>query len=660
MLRLSLFALYIAIFAKLHLAAVAQDGQADIGPQPTSGIIERVMLYRDQALVTRVVPIPAGLAEREILVGRLPERVVVDSVYAEGSEAIEVRGVRVTQQAAAESDQIEVRELTASRDALAKDRESLQQKIALIAKQTSYIDQLMSFTAVTSHADLNRGVLNASTLTELAEYSISKQTTLSADLQNQKAELASILEREGLVQQKLALLIQPSGRQYQAKVLVAVPADVAGTIELSYLVGGCGWSPQYTLRGAVGQEKFELRYNALVEQMSGENWNQVHLTLSTASPSMSASGPALTPFRVEAVSAANGGYGGDIFGGAGGMGGAGYGGEGAGYGGQGASTVDPFGGPAGQAGIQQQSQQLRQQKQAVENEFAGKHSNMDNLRRDNALNSVATQVQNMELLADSKQLKTLAADANDEVASQTYVLDQPVSLDSRREQQLVRIIDAQLAGKLYHVATPLLSSFAYREADMVNAGTVGLLRGPATIYLDDRFVGRAEIPSIASGQHLVVGFGADQQIRTRRELLEKSDEVQGGNRRLTFKYRLVIANFKDRSVTLRLYDRLPLAGQSAEVSVKPLDFQFPISEDGLYARMQKPRGVLRWDLEVPGERFGETSYDVEYSFSVEFDRNRRLSASADQEQIEADILELSAPSAGGMGGYGGSVPPPIP
>lgn len=134
------------------------------------------------------------------------------------------------------------------------------------------------------------------------------------------------------------------------------------------------------------------------------------------------------------------------------------------------------------------------------------------------------------MLADSKQLKTLVADSADEVASQTYLIEQTVSLDSRREQQLVQILDAQLEGELYHVATPLLSSFAYREADMINNRAEGLLHGPATIFLDDRFVGRAEIPSIASGQHLVVGFAADPQVRTRRELLDKADEVQGGNR----------------------------------------------------------------------------------------------------------------------------------
>lgn len=247
----------------------------------------------------------------------------------------------------------------------------------------------------------------------------------------------------------------------------------------------------------------------------------------------------------------------------------------------------------------------------------------------------------------------------DDVASQTYPIEQAVSLDSRREQQLVQIIDTKLAGELYHVATPLLSSFAYREADMINDRPEGLLRGPATVFLDDRFVGRTEIPSIASGQHLVVGFGADPQLRTRRELLDKTDEVQGGNRRLTFKYRLVLANFKNRPVSLRLYDRLPLAKQSSDISVQPLVFQLPISDDGLYLRILQPRGVLRWDLEVPGERFGEQAFDVDYSYSVEFDRNRQLSAAVGSDEIDNDMRELAAPSniggmGGGMGGMGGT------
>ena len=628
-------------------SAEAQEGE----PQANAGTIQRVTLYRDQALVTRVIEVSAGEPQRELLIGRLPEQVAPDSVFAEGNTTTNVHGVRVTQRTADKADDAARSELTDQLDALHKQQSSIEHQLGLAQKKSLYIDQLMNFSATTSQADLNRGVLDSATLTELSDYAMQQVVELGTAVKDLQDELVDNQEQVVELMRELQLLNQPSSTRYEVRLLVETTGGAAGSVELSYLVSGCGWSPQYTLRGAIGQETFGLRYNALVEQMSGEDWQNVQLTLSTASPSMSAAGPALIPFRVAVAarsssmgSLGNGPFGDDPFG-------------------NDSSGEDLFGaGQTGSKAVQQQAQSLKARQQAVVNEYAGKHSDQENMQRDYALNSVASEVQNLELLADSKQLKTLAADSADEVASQTYLIEQAVSLDSRREQQLVQILDAQLEGELYHVATPLLSSFAYREADMINNRTEGLLRGPATIFLDDRFVGRAEIPSIASGQHLVVGFGADPQVRTRRELLDKADEVQGGNRRLTFKYRLVLANFKDRPVHLRLYDRLPLANQTAEISVRPLEFQLPISTDGLYLRLQQPRGVLRWDVEVPAERFGEQAFDVDYSYSVEFDRNRVLSAVASDDQIESDLRELAAPSSaggmgGGMGGMGGRMAP---
>ena len=70
---------------------------------------------------------------------------------------------------------------------------------------------------------------------------------------------------------------------------------------LSYKVGNCGWTPQYTVRGRTAQKTFELRYSALVRQMSGEDWKDVKLTLSTASPSIAATRPMLTPLHIVSV-----------------------------------------------------------------------------------------------------------------------------------------------------------------------------------------------------------------------------------------------------------------------------------------------------------------------------------------------------------------------
>src|SRR3954469_12719396 len=126
-----------------------------------------------------------------------------------------------------------------------------------------------------------------------------------------------------------------------------------------------------------------------------------------------------------------------------------------------------------------------------------------------------------------------------------------------------RIMQTDMESKFYHVAVPVLTSYVCREAELANASDKDLLAGPITVYLDGRFVGRGEIPTVARGQSFVVGFGADPQLRARRELADKQDGVQGGNRETKFEYRLVVENFAKEKNPPRALGRVPHPPQRA-------------------------------------------------------------------------------------------------
>ena len=171
------------------------------------------------------------------------------------------------------------------------------------------------------------------------------------------------------------------------------------------------------------------------------------------------------------------------------------------------------------------------------------------------------------------------------------------------------------------MATPLLTSFVYREFDLTNSSQEDLLAGPITVYLDDRFVGRSEIPTVARGQKFVVGFGGDPQLRARRELADRTETVQGGNRELTLKYRLVIENFKNEAVPIRIFDRLPYSDRLGDIRIKLGELKDPLSTDRFYLRTERPKNILRWDVSVPAGATGDQVRIVEYSYTLDFDRN---------------------------------------
>ncbi|MEK7484094.1 MAG: DUF4139 domain-containing protein, partial [Planctomycetota bacterium] len=224
----------------------------------------------------------------------------------------------------------------------------------------------------------------------------------------------------------------------------------------------------------------------------------------------------------------------------------------------------------------------------------------------------------------------------------SYPLEAAVSLASRDDQQMVRIMQNDFKTTFYYVATPVLDSFVYREAELSNNSPFDLLNGPASIYLDNRFVGSMEITTVTRGQIFVVGFGAEPQLRTSRELVERKESVQGGNQIFTFHYRLRLENYQGSKMSVRLQDRIPYSNESAILNVILEPMKVPLSENPLYLRLERLQGILRWEIELAPNTSGEKAQQIDYRYKMEFDRTYMVSnpTGIQAEQMQRDFNDL--------------------
>ena len=85
--------------------------------------------------------------------------------------------------------------------------------------------------------------------------------------------------------------------------------------------------------------------------------------------------------------------------------------------------------------------------------------------------------------------------------SVNYRLKSRVSVDSRSNQQIVRIADLSLPCVFSNVAIPQLTDLVYRKALVSNDSGISLLEGPCSVYLEGDFVGLGVIPMVATGQN---------------------------------------------------------------------------------------------------------------------------------------------------------------
>ncbi|NQT41444.1 MAG: mucoidy inhibitor MuiA family protein [Planctomycetes bacterium] len=593
--------------AGLLLAVLVLPGVVAAQPQASPGKVTEVTLYRGQAMVTRAIPVKAPQGSVEIVVGDLPEQVVTGSLFAEGSEGVEVRAVRFRTRAVGEEPRDEVRALDEEIKKINHELKSAAKMQELLTKRSAYLDSLEGFVAPTAKIELSQGVLDAEALQAITTFSFGERQKIATEQLELEVSVEKTNEQLSLATRKRAELTGGASQTVREAVVFVEKRNAdEGTIRLKYLVESCGWSPTYTFRAAADQEEIRVECNALIQQMTGEDWSGVALTLSTASPALSATGPGLAPFPVSL-------------------------------------TPDGDGEKANQADLAQQLQAIRGKQKTAIMLFNNSRDVTGNLGLNWDANAAANEFQYLELTNPKDTLSALQLDnTGAEGPSLSYRLEGGVSLASRSDQQMVRILQTSLASNFYHVATPVLTSYVYREAELKNTSAEDLLAGPVNVYLDGSFVGQAEVPTVARGQTFVVGLGADPQVRSRRELANKTDSVQGGNRELGFEYRLLIENYKEEPVAIRLFDRLPHTDRTGDVRVDLSPLEVALSTDELYVRRERSKGILRWDVTVPAGATGKDAHTVEYDYKVDFDRNFKLGAlvkNVSEQQIEFEQLQ---------------------
>ncbi|MCQ3951535.1 MAG: hypothetical protein DPW14_17165 [Planctomycetes bacterium] len=429
------------------MASMAQDRPADVpAPQPVKGKVVSVTAYRGQAMVTRAVPVPRGTGLIDVVVSGLPDQVFGGSLFADGGQGIEVRAVRfrtrvvgrdVSREAAALQQQLE--------DIAMRKRENAA-LTQLATQQLAFLDKLETFVAPTATVELSKGVLNAETIEKLTKFSFEKRAELVKARLQLGENTIKLGQEEQDTQRKLALLGGGDTRvEREAVVFLDKRAEGEGSLSLSYLVGNVNWRPSYNLRAESGKQSVKVEYSAIVNQMSGEDWHGVELTLSTASPALIARGATLLPMYVSLVER-----------------------------GQNAPVQDAAEWNKRRGDLKKNQQEAaRSGPRAPSAQPADDRAANEQMERD--LNRIADEMQKMELEASGEVLRQARAEA--EGVSVEYRLPGSTGLASRADQQLVKIADLNLKASFAFVGTPVLSDYVYLEAEATNDSETVLLEG---------------------------------------------------------------------------------------------------------------------------------------------------------------------------------------
>ena len=486
-------------------------------------------------------------------------------------------------------------------------------------ERRSFLDKLEEFSAPTANMELTKGVLNAETLKTLTLFIFDQRQSLATDELKLSKESRDLGDQLAVLQHQRDDLTAGANKLVREAVVFA-NFTKPSTLRVKYLVSGANWVPSYVARAADGiaARPVTVQYDASIQQMTGEDWTDVSMTLSTATPSMVATAPQLIPLDITLAMA-----------------------DASNVGGVAADDRDKDYHEARDS-LDAQRQKLEQDRNsnksapraATSPDFAA-NDKMDTAAQANAdteLNGVAGKLQVLELVSKTADLSRPSL-GNSEGVSVTYQLPARTSLPSRADQQSIQIATLAMTGDFYRLAMPVLTSYVYSQATVTNQTKFVLLAGSVASYYNDQFVGASALPTVSVGEQFTLGFGIDSSLRATRQLVDKTDTLQGGTRVMNFNYRLAVENFGSAAATVRLVDRLPNSkNNDVKVTIgiasKPANDQ-PIGPAAADAAKHQA-GIQNWTLDVPAQSLGDKAATIDYQYKLEFDKQLSIAGIADR------------------------------
>ncbi len=278
-----------AIFAAT-LVPLATPLWADI--IPLSAEVTAATLYSEGATVTRSVPYATAAGSHELLITNLPESLDPLSVRV-SLDGATLGAVSVRRDPALPGPREDSPEIAAAKADLERAQNALYEtedarsdvmmKAAAAEARIAYLASLQGPTDTPASPD----TLSA-TLALIGQETLAARREVAAahrDARQFEKELKELREAVTDAQRTLDALTADPGDTAMLAIAITADAATQGTLTLTHLVDHAGWAPVYDVHlDNLDAPSLRLDRSAYVFQDTGEDWQDVALTLSTSRP----------------------------------------------------------------------------------------------------------------------------------------------------------------------------------------------------------------------------------------------------------------------------------------------------------------------------------------------------------------------------------------
>ncbi len=639
--------------------ARAQDaaGDEDASNVTLETRIVSATIYGHQAQIVRSGRVRLAPGEQRVVCDDLPEGFVESSLIVEGAGTADAQivGIDFARQGREYRGTPRYQELEAEYDRLERERDELGVRVDAIERRNRLTKSLGDLSSASGKDDVVEGTFDTATWRELMEFIEKESLTGELRVRDIRDEIRELGEQMREVQTEMDRIGVSAMRGKDLLIDCDVTSGGSLTFEVTYIVAGASWVPEYMVRYLEADDEVEVTYAARVFQQTGEDWEGVDVLLSTASPHVGASPPKLFPHMLGAVAGELSGRVTDAT-------------TGSPLAFANVSLVGtPYGGMTNRDGFYE-VKGIKSGTYTVRVSFMGYESGtrMDvrilagtGKRLDFSLRPVTIRGSEVVVEAErplsadvralatqpgvvtrdgeihvrggrSSEVKHYVEDDRAEYAEMAVagsefaanlVIAKPVDLESGAEPRRVLVAQRRIPGEFVREATPRLSDHVFVSGTLENPLDVPILKGNAEVYVVSRpagggptvtnFVGKDFLEDVAPGEEFTMHLGADQSLTVEQEVT-RDVLSRSGDRKTKIRYTVTIAAESHRSepVTLRVLDRVPVS-MMKDVEVDDVEIE---PEPGEWT----DEGLLTWDLELGPGGSREIRIDYVVEFPSEF------------------------------------------
>lgn len=527
---------------------------ADLRRLQTSPRITTVTVYPDRAMTKRSAEISLKPGSYLVSFDNLPPLIQDDSVRVEGTgtAGVTIVGLEVKRVFLEQSGEKRVREIDEEIRGLERQSGGLDAKKAGLSSQKAFLDSIRVAWGDRISKELAIGKPTSAELQEASSFVGTGVTRAEEQARDLDAEKQQIRDRiDALRRQRDEAVGSRRKESKTVEVSLEVSREGSLSLDLSAVTAQAGWEPSYDVRLAADAKTAGLTFRALVRQQTGEDWTGVDLNLSTARPSAGGAPPELYPWR--------------IF----------------------------FYRPMPMAPAMAAAPPLKR-KSAREMTNAAVYESVEDQR-------------------ENTPAEYLTAEASSEQTSVSFHIPRSVDIPSDNTQHASVVAVEQLPVSLEFLAVPKLSPFVFLRSELVNRTSYPLLPGRVNIFTGNTFTGSSHLKKVAAGEKFDLFFGNDDQVTVKREELKQHAEAGlFGKNRMSYRYRIEVANYRGEEQMVTVRDQLPLAGD-AEIKVT-------LDEPSIKPDEIRDDGRLTWKLPMKAGEKRELTFGI----LVEYPRDREI------------------------------------